>query len=271
MCQSRRGGLTLIEVLVIVAIIAILVALLVPSTRRVREAAAIEQCKNNLKQVMLGLHSYADNGRPAASDSPGNLNAAAGKCFPPGCMGPGTNPEERLSWMVVVLPYVDQGPLFTQFDTAKGYAANLEPAQTSLPVLFCPSSTEARNTVTHYIAMAGVGLDSPGRPVNAQGNGFMGYDRLTSLSMIKDGAAHTIALMETRSDLGPWARGGTSTVRGFDPAAALVGANPPFGGHDDRMNVAMADGSVRTIRTSIESGKLTAAITIAGGDQADLD
>jgi hypothetical protein len=52
----------------------------------------------------------------------------------------------------------------------------------------------------------------------AAGNGFMGYDRLTSMSMIKDGTSNTIALMEIRFGRGPWARGGSSTLRAFDPA-----------------------------------------------------
>ena len=100
----------------------------------------------------------------------------------------------------------------------------------------------------------------------------MGYDRLTSLAMIKDGTSNTIALMETRSGLGPWARGGSSTLRGFDPAdVPLHGDQRPFGGHQGGMNAAMADGSVRFIRSSIDPKKLAAAITIAGGEPVDLD
>lgn len=90
--------------------------------------------------------------------------------------------------------------------------------------------------------------------------------------MIEDGAANTIALMETRIGLGSWARGGASTLRGFDPAdVPLHGDNRPFGGHSAGMNAAMADGSVRFLRTSIDAKKLAAAITIAGGEPFDLD
>ncbi len=100
----------------------------------------------------------------------------------------------------------------------------------------------------------------------------MGYDRLTSLDMIKDGTSNTIALMETRSGLGPWARGGSSTLRGFDPTdGSLQNDNPPFGGHHEGMNAAMADGSVRFLPSSIDPKRLAAAITIAGGEPVDLD
>jgi prepilin-type processing-associated H-X9-DG protein len=130
--------------------------------------------------------------------------------------------------------------------------------------------------------MSGIGHDAAWQPAGAAGNGFMGYDRLTSMTMIEDGASNTIALMETQFGIGPWARGGSSTLRGFDPAdLPLYGDGRPFGGHaaDKRlfggqpigMNAAMADGSVRFLRSSIDPKSLAAAITIAGGEPVDLD
>jgi prepilin-type processing-associated H-X9-DG protein len=265
---------SLIEVLVVIAIIAILIAFLLPATRRVREPAARMACQNNLKQLMLALHAFESTDRPAPYPSTGHPDALARRSFPSGCFGPGTTPGERLSWLVALLPYLEQDPLSRQFDVEKGYAGNLPAARTRIKTFLCPSAKEAEtvDAVTHYVAMSGIGYAAAGQPAGAAGNGFMGYDRLTSAAMIKDGTSNTIALMETRSSLGPWARGGASNLRGFDPAdVPLHGDQRPFGGHAGGMHAAMADGSVRFIRSSIEPKNLAAAITIAGGEPVNLD
>jgi prepilin-type processing-associated H-X9-DG protein len=172
--------------------------------------------------------------------------------------------------MVALLPYLEQNDLAKQFDVASGYAGNLSATQTRVKVFLCPASKEAASTgnaMTNYIAMAGIGLDAPSRPAGAAGNGFMGYDRLTTMSMIIDGASNTIALTETQTDLGPWARGGASNLRGFDATVVPL----PFGDHNGGMNAAMADASVRFLRSSIDPKILAAAITIAGGETVDWD
>lgn len=168
--------------------------------------------------------------------------------------------------MVSLLPYIEQEGLYRQFDVEKGYAGNAEPARSRIALYRCPLSRQT-DEQSAYVALAGLGLDAASRPAGAAGIGFMGYDRVTTFDSFKDGTANTIALMETRASLGPWARGGSSTLRGFDPTEGPpVGDGRPFGGHPSIAVAALADGSVRVFAKSTDPHKLAAWVTIAGSE-----
>ncbi|MEO2034727.1 MAG: DUF1559 domain-containing protein [Planctomycetaceae bacterium] len=91
----RRRGFTLLELIVVIAVIAILISLLLPAIQSAREGARRTQCRNNLFQLGVALHNY-------------NL---AHTVLPSGCVnptGPVTNVQTgyKVSWIVQILPYI---------------------------------------------------------------------------------------------------------------------------------------------------------------------
>jgi len=104
---KRKRAFTLIELLVVIAIIAILIALLLPAVQQAREAARRAQCKNNLKQLGIGMHNYHDT----YGQFPPTIFAINGN------QGPQRwSQGEKGSHLVHLLPFVDQQPLYSRID-----------------------------------------------------------------------------------------------------------------------------------------------------------
>jgi prepilin-type N-terminal cleavage/methylation domain-containing protein/prepilin-type processing-associated H-X9-DG protein len=127
--QVAQAGFTLIELLVVIAIIAILIGLLLPAVQKVREAAAKTKCQNNLHQIALANANYA---------------SAFGTYVP----GVGKNGCCWGTWMIPILPYVEQDNLFKIYVNFGGLdysgprysaGANAAVARTRLSTFTCPS------------------------------------------------------------------------------------------------------------------------------------
>lgn len=127
---ARRHGLTLIEVLVVLAIIALLAALLIPAVMSAREAARRVQCANNLKQIGLALHQHAE----------------ARGTFPPGTTL--SQGDLQPSYLVHLLPYLDQPALHAAINftyrAPEGISGDVQGTvrMAKLAVLLCPSDPD---------------------------------------------------------------------------------------------------------------------------------
>lgn len=184
--MSRRRGFTLIELLVVIAIIAVLIALLLPAVQQAREAARRTQCKNNLKQLGIALHSYHD----------------AARCFPFGQL----DSTYGYSAISQLLPYIDQGNIYAKINFSLPYndAANNAALMTTIGMLRCPSDVSnnlsALGGPTNYLANKGANViwqDASGPNVGMpEQNGVMYYRSSIKMSDITDGSSNTAAFSE---------------------------------------------------------------------------
>jgi prepilin-type N-terminal cleavage/methylation domain-containing protein len=100
--RHQRRAFTLIEVLVVFAIIGVLIGLLLPAVQKVREAAARIRCANNLKQIGLAVHNYHDRngGFPKGSRNDRPLRLAA----------------PRITYLIELYPYLEQENTYRRWD-----------------------------------------------------------------------------------------------------------------------------------------------------------
>ncbi len=178
--SPRNQGFTLIEVLVVIAIVGLLVALILPAVQAAREAARRVSCVNNMKQLGLAIAGYE----------------AANGCLPPGNFSKGP------SQLVRILPYLEQIPLFQQYnfevvDETYEPWANDTVAYAKLAVLLCPTDSEGgrMGSPTHYAGSFGSLGDSIGGDGVLVLNRRYSYD-LVRLADVTDGASGTACMAE---------------------------------------------------------------------------
>lgn len=222
--QRRQAGYTLIEFLVIIAILAMLVAMTIPAIQATRETSRRVTCRQHLRQIGLALHAYHD----------------AFECWPAGSLNsqsPVRNVPEGYhhGWLTRLLPYMDEPLADRQLNRSTSVYSeeNRVVTRRPLPVLRCPadpgprySSGPSGGALTSYAACH---HDRTG-PVDTTNSGAFILNRSLARDDIPDGLSQTLfvgEIVRAADDLG-WASGTQGSLRsagqGINGARALGAA-----------------------------------------------
>ena len=243
---SRSSGSKKSSALPVVLIVAgvlmvfclpVMIALLLPAVQQAREAARRSQSKNNLKQIGLAMHNYHDT---FGMLPPGSIVDRSGVA--------------HHSWEAMILPYVDQAPLYNQIDFNKPWddPRNLPLMQNHLPVFLDPSYPQV--------------VDPQGLPVSHYGANQLVLEPNHGFAFkeMTDGLSNTILA----GNMSAGARGWGTPFNVRDPALGINAGPNSFGSpHVGGALMLMADGSVRYLSTNTPPQVMKALSTPDGGEQ----
>jgi prepilin-type N-terminal cleavage/methylation domain-containing protein len=283
--QARRPAFTLIESLIVIAIILILIALLLPAIQQAREAARRTQCRNHVSQLVLALQNYQVTHAvlPSGSVNPTGPIKSEKKGY-------------HVSWLVQIMPQLEQQNCFAMFDFDHGVydPENVALAAMSFPVLYCPSvgGVVGGGGLSHY---AGNHHDCES-PIDVDNHGVLFLNSSIRLNDVTDGVSHTVYVGEVSGGVLPWTSGTAATLRNGSlpdwsaeaisylnlpgsqaPLPPLLDSNKQpidplmaVGGfhfnHVEAFHVGMGDGAVRVIGRSTNRGILRRLTHRADGE-----
>jgi prepilin-type processing-associated H-X9-DG protein len=277
LATRKRPGFTLFQLLVVLAILAILIGLLLPAVQKVRQAAARINCSNNLRQIMLAMHNCFDTN--------------AGKMPPLAGFYPKPNEDENNGLGTVffhLLPYIEQDNLYkNSFDKgSKLYSVwNNGTCSRVVRTYLCQADFTATEPLfegwlatTSYAANFDVFGDPQAENRLQSNHAFPAF--------ITDGTSNTIFVAERYGVCNgePTAWGyAADSVRApgyglYDPVYFQVTPAPkncepgtPQSPHAGGINVGMGDGSARFVSANLSWQTWRAATTPNGGEILGAD
>ncbi len=279
--MPERRGFGIIEILVVLAIIAFLIALLIPAVQRVREAAMRTQSMNNLKQMGLALHNYADtfggklpfNGFDGAVGNIKFKAAAESKNMNSG------------SWAFMILPYIEENQTFDKVDRTRPIGVFMCPGR-GRPAI---ETSNGGGAWSDYFFNNYMSRD-PSKPD--------GGPSKYKIGQVPDGTSNTIALghgninttqykdaadvtlctnifkggtngtIRSGAGIGKDKPGEVSIARDSDKAPNLGSWGGPFPGG---MLIALYDGSVRMVSYNVNQKNFYYFLVPDDGNAATLD
>jgi beta-lactamase regulating signal transducer with metallopeptidase domain len=215
--------------------------LLLPAVAKARDAAQRAQSNNNLKQIALAMHNYAD----------------VHKSFPPAVLL-GPDGKTKHSWRIAILPYLEQQQLYNQYNFNEPWDSETnKKILARMPAVFrhpsVPGIAGNRESSSYYVltGKGGIFNEEPSKSG-------------TNFAQIRDGTSNTLLVVEAKRDI-PWTKPEDIP---FDPDKEL----PKLGGFArEGFAAAIADGSVLFIASTIDPRILKAMFTTGGGEVIDRE
>ncbi len=211
---SGRRGFTLVELLVVIAVIGILVGLLLPAVQAAREAARRMHCSNNLKQIGLAMHMHID----AKKGLPANGNYV--------WKGAAVTTQNAWSGMARILPYIEQENLFHGIDFSVGYNSQPSISSKRVATFMCPSELNDKGFGTdnvygnkhwpiNYVLNSGTWAVLTAKSAGMRmGDGAFGPNSTRRPADFTDGLSNTFAVAEVKAF--------TNRVNGANNAATFA-------------------------------------------------
>jgi prepilin-type N-terminal cleavage/methylation domain-containing protein len=286
-----RSAFTLIELLVVIAIIAILIGLLLPAVQKVREAANKTRCQNNLKQMMLAAHNFASANNGRMPDALRNPLGTQQRC-----------------WHLIITTYIEQDGIAQRFagtfvpfvNVVNMYVCPTEPTFRTVTVggsytsyltngvLYANNQKleAVADGTSNTLALAEGFVQNNANSLLVRTSFVTNTGRGVATFAHPDNTA-TLFFGRTNRPAGtatePWGKAYNSSLPG-----ALAGATaPPIQNnpatdvmsdgtllqafHAGVTNVALGDGSVRTLSAGIDPLIFWSSVTSSGGEAANLD
>lgn len=240
---SRDFRSAVLHTLLYLLIVFVAFCMLLPAVRTSPLAARRSQCRNNLKQIGLGLQNYAE----------------VYGCFPPAYVSD-KNGKPMHSWRVLILPFIEQQALYDQYHFDEPWdGPNNSLLAKQMPAAYrCPSDAANSVNLTDYVAI--VGPETVWQPNHG-----------TTFKEIRDGTSNTIAIIEAADAGIHW-----MAPRDLPFAAVSKGINPKQGTGISSMHpgcaiALFADGHTQAIQENITQPLLRALCTKAGGEEVPGD
>jgi prepilin-type processing-associated H-X9-DG protein len=293
--MKRRVGFSLVEFLVVLAIIVFLISLLLPALARSREAARRIGCVNNLKQIALALQTYYTSNEVLPSGATDHQTADEEEKEIEG---------DRIGWIASLLPNAEQVGLYQAIDFDRGVfdPLNYKVRTTAISMVLCPSSDRGRWAYQPWPTLASPPPPAPAAgsagvstyagchhdaeaPIGLDDRGVFYRNSRVRYEDVTDGLSQTLFIGEVAdpSPLG-WLSGSRATLRntghtinapsGRASDADAASVSPGFVGgfgssHGAGANFAMGDGSVRFLLDSIDASVLRLLGNRSDGEAID--